>query len=433
MRGAGARLPRGGVSVRVAGGDGGKEAAVRGLGRYLLRLVAAACVLLSGAWAQEVDYARSGSTGNRIVFEASNHHPELPMTNLRVEVAGAPRMLRNFRVEPASIQVLDPGQSAEFAVVFDVPEQARAGQQEEVALTFTAQDGVFLEPEMRLTIEVTSPGSVTACALGESAPDTVEAAQVFSYCEPRVTRLYLQDRTAVFVKPSGNVPVDRPGGFAYRIRDQRGETLTAGQYLSQGPASAGAMVRAATGAPGEFVVVLPPNFLAGRASLAEREQARIYTVETSALSVGPGGLLGASENSGTPVGDWLEEGTFELWDPVLYYQGFVTERYVDKAMGPGYPGGQFLVDKRESGTGVILDLSAQWQNRATGEPQRMTGSLELTFPEALLPDVRTMGEIQARFDNDVSTGDTGLLPISFTVGINLLVATRQGPWRSPNS
>ena len=109
------------------------------------------------------------------------------------------------------------------------------------------------------------------------------------------------------------------------------------------------------------------------------------------------------------VASGIDEGTFELFDAKLHFQGFVTEqvRQVPMPASPGlFYGTWSLEPPRVSGTNVSLGMNASWRRTIWDEVKqeyvqethenRASSTLTIQFPEVLDPGADGMGQLEVR-------------------------------------
>ena len=378
-------------------------------------------------FAQERYFVRAGSRDNQLPITVRNRHDVLPMNRVQVAVPRAPTLLTNLRVEPGVIDVLPPRGSQELILHFDVPSGAEPGQQEELSLGLSSETDLSFDPQVTVTIAITDRSVVEVCALTEATPLEVEDADAGDFCDADIERVLHYDRRALFLTPSRHVPAEGPGGFAYRVLDPDGDVLWRGQFANEQQSPRLSIARAKEGSPGKFVTLLSPRFFDIRRDTPPQTTGpQNYRVESSSIKMEPTGVLGQGELRPVPVGDWEEEGSFELWDARLYFQGFVAEEIREKPLPLGFENGTLSVsDPLVAGTKVTLDLLAEWAGGGAG--RRTAARLQLQFPEALNPGYTEMGALQVDFRHSESGKGPNYYPIYFVAGANLLVPINEVP------
>ena len=314
-------------------------------------LTAAVLIICSSAgmgWAQtQAGTVPAGTSGNEITLTVRNGDDQLPMNNVRATVVSLSSGLTNVAISPQLTAALEPGQSQTFVLRFDVAPSAAVGTVATIDLAFTADSGTFDDPAPSITVVIVPAPIVSACALRDDAPDTMDVENAVDYCDPE-RQPWEYDRIAVFFTPSRDVrePVEDREPFLWRIIGPHGDPLGQGASGSFGPRLPDDTTPfARDGSPGRFAALIDLWDRDDRPDPAEsRGGPGTYTVQTAAGSYDFDGVLGVSGSmyvtrkvlSGLDedlrLAEWEDDGTFEVASSRLYFQGFVAEQVTDVAL-----------------------------------------------------------------------------------------------------
>jgi len=99
---------------------------------------------------------KQGSKDNETTITIINDY-STTVENLRVKVIEQPKIITNLRIEPASIQRLNPNETKTFTVKFDVPEDAEIGAEDSMKFFISANTGFFDDPYPTITLKIEKP------------------------------------------------------------------------------------------------------------------------------------------------------------------------------------------------------------------------------------------------------------------------------------
>jgi len=169
------------------------------------------CGLLALAWAQQCLAAEAedeagqatlpviqtisgtveaGSTANQFQIEVVNSQRDIPVDNVSVNVDGELRHISNVRVSPSRIARLEPGQSQEFTVTFDIPETSPDQATDSVSFIIEAdtehledeEDQVFFDTDVVvLEVTIVKPVEETPPVAASSEPEDTEALPKYAF------------------------------------------------------------------------------------------------------------------------------------------------------------------------------------------------------------------------------------------------------------
>ena len=389
-----------------------------------------------------------------------------------ISLEAQPSFIQNISWPSGSRLSFEPDEATKsLPLQFDVAPVTGTGNglDTELVLLVRARGADVVPPQRRIVILIEPPPVladpvVAACALAEEAPEEFPPAEAASHCEESIDSILPYDRIAVFFTPRRDLKTgasehsertpettiadesNKAGaaqrfdanlgsinGFFWELLNPDGDPVYRASWTpgadreeeQGGP-------RARPNSPGEFVFLpdlwgpLPPNHVATTPGT--------YTLRTAGLKFEDAGILGGGTPSYLPDEQWQTEGTFEVADPTLHFQGFVTEptephSFTFSGLNP-VSGNLEPSGAQVQGTTVTLDLNARWN--LGREMQRAQSRLVLEFPETIDPGSKELFEVKGGLQL-ITNGRTstnaaqGFNPLAFVAGLHLLVPTNQLP------
>ena len=297
--------------------------------------------------------------------------------------------------------------------------------------------------------DVRPPSKVIAYPIKDGAPDEFPPEDAIDFCDTSVQKVSKFDRVAVFFTPAINLDpplagkhflwqVETPGQRRFRRGEARFDPKSGGVEMS--------LPFAKQGSPGIFALVHDYTFSGAPAGEFLLKTTPAIEMSNGLFGLGEGSFLAPFSDSVTGEDSyWQEEGTFELQDARLHFQGFFLEESTDKKLQDArLIDGTVTVEDESVDNRVRLAARAEWVwaevkdgGRAPRGPAgRVESELVLEFPQELDPGKRVLGEIQAtaRLPADIDAlhrsargfdGDHEVR--TFTYGIHPFVPTNKGP------
>ncbi len=369
-----------------------------------------------------------------------------------VSIASQPPFIENVSFPDGPDVKFGPEEARKTVTLqFDVATAAPVSEGELVLLV-RARDDRMVPSQRRLTIPLQYAGasvyphpSVATCVLLVDAPDDFPVENAVDFCDPNATTPGEYDRVAVFFTPARDLrePLESRAPFQWRILNPVGTRVlvrgAGGFYVGEfAPGTEGSLPLAKQGSPEALAVVLE---LWERSDDPDPAVARAgpgtYTVQTIGARHDVGnGAFGGGEASVAPVGEWQDEGTFEVASARLHFQGFVAEQVRDVWIpdNPSIGSGKMSVGKPTiDGSTVILEANATWTDPEpeTGDQAESAGAravehrasskVSIDFPREIAPGHEKMATIGAHIEAR-ERGD-----LFFTAGMHLLMPTTQLP------